>query len=681
MQYRNGQLIIKFDDPTNGNAASGIEVTVTSESGGLATIYQNDDTSGPTLPNPLTTDSNGRYSYYAINGTYTESFSSQDADVIINLVDSLSGYVSYEFNTIENAKNGLTIGGEIVTLKEDDVIRIKESGSPQFDVVLNGGPANDLDVIQSTANPALFFVMRNNTKISAFSSGVGVGVKNGSQTNVGMEVNRDLETGDINSSAHGFNVSDYWAVDVFAFNPFGCDVQVGDGTQEASFDSDHVHSFQVTDTINLGLGTLSTHLGFVDTKLIQSGVVNRTQGFTAVDILGGRDTPGFSTPNFEVDGPAVVQNQTGVATLIKHGQNPRSIHCQAGNADDGTLLTSGGAPADFECPIIVRQTTESVSTLSGAVIVTDGGIGAAGNIFGTNEISVVGVAPLFRFRNNVNSEIGQLFHNGTDLLLNNSLNNNVKIGVNGSSVVEYASDRVVPTVNATLNSGDSTRRWIQSFVTIAENVSSDRNTKTEVNPIPEAALDAWGEVKTKVYKRKIAVEKKGDEARFHIGYIAQDIIEAFNNHGLNAFDYSLISSDFVTKEVKKTKPVERQVTEDKEVERETFEKVNGKLVRKVDKVIEKTPIYERLGVFNDDGTPFLIDTFEKVDTGKTDAKGRKIYRDEKIQIQLTKDVPLTEVIQEPYIDIVKTDEKTLSLRYSECMVLESAFLRRAILSK
>lgn len=43
-----------------------------------------------------------------------------------SLGDSLGDFVAYEFNTVANAKIGLTIGGQTVTLKENDVIRIKE---------------------------------------------------------------------------------------------------------------------------------------------------------------------------------------------------------------------------------------------------------------------------------------------------------------------------------------------------------------------------------------------------------------------------------------------------------------------------------------------------------------------------------------------------------------------------
>ena len=47
-----------------------------------------------------------------------------------------------------------------------------------------------------------------------------------------------------------------------------------------------------------------------------------------------------------------------------------------------------------------------------------------------------------------------------------------------------------------------------------------------------------------VYKFKEAVAKKGEaNARKHVGLVAQDIIEAFQAQGLDAFDYGIVCHD------------------------------------------------------------------------------------------------------------------------------------------
>jgi hypothetical protein len=525
-------------------------------------------------------------------------------------------------------------------------------------------------------NPLLSLVQVDFRKLGTVGASVGYGVKNGSQTNTGLEIKRDWEISA--TSVQGFNVSDYFAVDAIAMNVFGSDIKIGDGTQGALFEIDHVNSFQSTDIIDVGAGAINVHLGFIDQNLLKSGTVKRTVGFTAVDILGGRDTPGFSTPGFEVSGSAIVNNQIGLSTLIRHGSNAKSIHCAAGNTDAGALLSSGGAPVDLECPLTVRQVAPTTNPLSGAIITTAGGIGSAGAIFGTDEISVNGVSPLFRLRNAGNIEVGQLFHNATDLLLYNKLNNSLKLGVNGASVVDVKSDRFIPSITSTLNSGDSTHRWIQSYVTIAENVSSDARTKEQEDTIPDLVMDAWGEVLAKTYKRRLAVTAKGSAARLHAGYLAQDIEAAFKNHGLNAFDYSLIGENTLTKEIEATRRIKVQRTERVNVERITFEKTSAGLVRKVVIDQEEIPLFEQLAVINEDGSPYLVEQLKEVDTGKVDEQQRKIFNTVSEMVPVLQDTPIMVEIDEPYTVTVKTKAKRLSLRYSECLVIESAYLRREI---
>jgi len=543
------------------------------------------------------------------------------------------------------------IDGDSVNIAERTV---GNNGGAMWDVVLASTVTpNALEIVQCTGVATLALVMRDEGNLAPFSTTVGLGVKGNPQTNVGLQIHRDITNE--GTSSHGVNVADYFADDTRALNSFGSDIQIGDGTQTTEV-INHVNDFQATDKINLGGATITSQRAYTAQNLLESGTIGTVDGFGVTDVLGGRDTPGFSTPNFEVDGTATVNNQTGIRTLIRHGVNPRSIHCAAGNTDAGALLNSGGAPVDLECPVTIRQATDATNTVSGALILTAGGMGAAGSIFGTNEISVNGVGPLFRLRNVANSSLGRVFHNATDLLIYNDLNNTLKLGVNNSPVVEVKSDRFIPTSTATLNHGDTSHRWIQSFVTIAENVSSDRNTKTEIEDISDTILDAWGDVLAKTYKRKISVDAKGDAARSHMGYIAQDVEDAFAAKGLNPFDYSLISFDDVTEDVVKTRTIQIPKVELIDVERITFDRNDqGELIRKVATVQEEKPVYEQLAVLNEDGTPYLDEMVPVVQS-----------------VQVMVDA------EEEYTETVPTGEKTMGLRYSECLVIEGAYLRREI---
>lgn len=91
--------------------------------------------------------------------------------------------------------------------------------------------------------------------------------------------------------------------------------------------------------------------------------------------------------------------------------------------------------------------------------------------------------------------------------------------------------------------GDAARRFTQLFAATGTINTSDRNSKTEIGTIPDAVLDAWSEVNYSQFKFIDAVQEKGENARFHVGVIAQEIEEAFIRHGLNAFTYGLLCYD------------------------------------------------------------------------------------------------------------------------------------------
>ena len=92
--------------------------------------------------------------------------------------------------------------------------------------------------------------------------------------------------------------------------------------------------------------------------------------------------------------------------------------------------------------------------------------------------------------------------------------------------------------------GTSSYQWKDAYLTNSPIVSSDRRLKQNFETVPEAVFKAWASVNFQVYKFKEAVAKKGEaSARKHVGLVAQDIIEAFEAQGLNAFDYGIVCHD------------------------------------------------------------------------------------------------------------------------------------------
>ena len=85
--------------------------------------------------------------------------------------------------------------------------------------------------------------------------------------------------------------------------------------------------------------------------------------------------------------------------------------------------------------------------------------------------------------------------------------------------------------------------WGQIYSTNSTISTSDARFKNSVKDIDDKLLDAWGNIEPKQYKFNDATEKKGEKARFHTGYLAQDIQAECEKQGVNASDYGLFCYD------------------------------------------------------------------------------------------------------------------------------------------
>lgn len=100
-----------------------------------------------------------------------------------------------------------------------------------------------------------------------------------------------------------------------------------------------------------------------------------------------------------------------------------------------------------------------------------------------------------------------------------------------------------PSTDNSFNLGTAAGRWKQLFAGTTTISTSDERLKQQIDNVPDAVLDAWGEVGFYQYKFNDAVEEKGDNARYHTGMIAQRIKDTFENAGINPFIYGLLCYD------------------------------------------------------------------------------------------------------------------------------------------
>ena len=93
--------------------------------------------------------------------------------------------------------------------------------------------------------------------------------------------------------------------------------------------------------------------------------------------------------------------------------------------------------------------------------------------------------------------------------------------------------------------GSTGLRWDNVWSTAGAFNGSDQNIKQDIEDLDEAekrvAVKCKGLIKK--YRMKDAVAKKGDDARIHVGIIAQELQAAFESEGLDAFSYSMIGRD------------------------------------------------------------------------------------------------------------------------------------------
>jgi hypothetical protein len=106
----------------------------------------------------------------------------------------------------------------------------------------------------------------------------------------------------------------------------------------------------------------------------------------------------------------------------------------------------------------------------------------------------------------------------------------------------------IVTAGATANNqdlGSGSIEWRDIYLVNSPIVSSDRNRKQQIEVLSEVEKTVATELKGLIrkYKFNSSVELKGDNARFHIGFIAQDVEQAFVNHGLDPDQYGVVCTE------------------------------------------------------------------------------------------------------------------------------------------
>lgn len=109
--------------------------------------------------------------------------------------------------------------------------------------------------------------------------------------------------------------------------------------------------------------------------------------------------------------------------------------------------------------------------------------------------------------------------------------------------IEILDNGLRPSDDDTLNFGTAGRRWKAIYAMTDVISTSDENQKQDIADIPDEVLTAWGKVNFKQFHFKADVLADGEDAKLYCGVIAQQILSAFTEAGLDACKYGLVCPD------------------------------------------------------------------------------------------------------------------------------------------
>lgn len=274
-----------------------------------------------------------------------------------------------------------------------------------------------------------------------------------------------------------------------------------------------------------------------------------------------------ATPVMKIQGPAALGSLEFTTTtnrLLAPGANlsyvdvqSAAINIRHGTSSTMTFATSGTAVGNGQIDLKVPYNSHVLLSATSAITTLRGPSSTGKLEFNTTTATLMG---------NTTGGIVEVTNTQVNLRHSQDANSNFTIGnsftqlrVGGNNLVSYSTGamvfgggvldtqmgggRVRPDADNTKQLGSASFRWSEVFAGTGTINTSDGDHKTAPQAIPDAVLDAVGDVQFVQYKMLDAVALKGDEARLHAGVIAQQVVAAFAAHGLDAFAWGIVCYD------------------------------------------------------------------------------------------------------------------------------------------
>lgn len=261
--------------------------------------------------------------------------------------------------------------------------------------------------------------------------------------------------------------------------------------------------------------------------------------------------------------------------------------------------------------------------------------------------------------------------------------------VDASSIVNIGAGlRPVSDNAVTLGSGSF--RWSVVYAGTGTINTSGRDSKTEIGEISDAERRAAARIQPRRFKFIDAVDAKGADARWHFGYIAEDVRDALAAEGLDPWAYGFLCSDPVTVHEVYTVTAQRPKVEEYQETERAVDIVDG-VPRLTEKTVTRTrPVGSLQPVLDLAGAAVMVKA-GSAPSGATVAVEVPIVTGQRagvpelsrvtveqpvledVMAPMTHFVPEMEDYQEEHTREVETGETRLGLRMDEL----AAFLRAA----
>jgi hypothetical protein len=121
----------------------------------------------------------------------------------------------------------------------------------------------------------------------------------------------------------------------------------------------------------------------------------------------------------------------------------------------------------------------------------------------------------------------------------------IRFDINNTRIANIDGGAFYPQTDNATSIGYGSFRWSVIYAASGTINTSDAKTKTNIAELDEAERRVASKLKKLIKKFRFidSVAEKGDEARIHVGVIAQEVLDAFKSEGLDANKYALFCFD------------------------------------------------------------------------------------------------------------------------------------------